>query len=277
MKVREHGTRAKYVIEKCRCEPCTIANREYSRSRDRATRRPDEVARSPFIAAGAVRHHLLELSAAGVGYKAVAIAAGVSKTSLANVLNGTAARIARSTASKVLAVTPAAVADGALVDGARTWELVERLLAAGWTKAAISRAIGQHGRALQLGRDRVTARNARLVADLAASLPPTETAAEYRARAQASTDEFEELYQTLADIIEERSEPWRGMAACSAPSITVDLFYVQRGDQATEAHGVCSRCTVVEECLSAGLREREGLWGDLPARARRRLRSEAVA
>lgn len=26
---RAHGTRTKYVHEKCRCEPCTIANRTY--------------------------------------------------------------------------------------------------------------------------------------------------------------------------------------------------------------------------------------------------------
>lgn len=31
----EHGTRARYVRDKCRCEPCRAANRDYSRTRAR--------------------------------------------------------------------------------------------------------------------------------------------------------------------------------------------------------------------------------------------------
>lgn len=31
----EHGTRARYVRDKCRCEPCRAANRDYSRARAR--------------------------------------------------------------------------------------------------------------------------------------------------------------------------------------------------------------------------------------------------
>lgn len=39
MTIRAHGTRAKYVHEHCRCEPCTLANRRYARENQRATSR----------------------------------------------------------------------------------------------------------------------------------------------------------------------------------------------------------------------------------------------
>lgn len=275
---REHGTRAKYVLEKCRCEPCTLANREYARGRDRATRRPDEVSRSPFISAAATRRHLLELSAAGVGYKTVARAANVPSSSLGGILAGKRKRVRRLTAERVLAITPAVAADGALVDATSTWQAIDRLRVAGWTKSAISAAIGQGGVALQLGRDRVTARNARRIAELAAeAFRSTETAEQYRARARASTDEFEELYQTLADILEERREPWRRMAACARPSITVDVFYTHVGETASEAREVCARCPVVDDCLAAGAREREGIWGGRSTKQRQRALAEATA
>lgn len=135
--MRDHGTRAKYVAEKCRCELCTEANRAYARGRDRASRRPDEVRVSPFVTARAVRAHLADLSAQGVGYKRVAQVAGVSASSLMKVVSGQRTRLRRETAEKVLAVTPSAAAPGAYVDAGPTWRLIEQILAAGVSKAAI--------------------------------------------------------------------------------------------------------------------------------------------
>src|SRR6202022_3247214 len=40
-----HGTRAKYVSEKCRCMPCTDANRDYMRSCLARDRQPYRVRR----------------------------------------------------------------------------------------------------------------------------------------------------------------------------------------------------------------------------------------
>ena len=39
-KTREHGTYTKYVQERCRCEDCRQANRDYERARARRTEPP---------------------------------------------------------------------------------------------------------------------------------------------------------------------------------------------------------------------------------------------
>lgn len=265
---RAHGTRAKYVADKCRCHACVQANRDYARARDRASRRPDEISRSAFVSAAPVRAHLHELSAAGVGYKRAAEISGVGKTALFKVLNGHSKRMLRANAERVLAVTPAAVADGAYIDAAPTWELINQLLAAGWSKAAISRAIGQDGLALQLGKTRVTAAHARAIADLAAR-ELTEPDRDRNARAIAATDEFERLYATLAQIVEDRQEPWRRHAACAPPAITPDVFYVGRGESVDPARELCARCPVATQCAAAGAHEREGVWGGITPKERR--------
>lgn len=92
--------------------------------------------------------------------------------------------VARSTSDALLAVTsssgpttnvlevwPADAADGAYVDARATWRLIDDLLAHGWTRTRIARALGSTARtpALQLGRDRVTAAHARAVAALHAT------------------------------------------------------------------------------------------------------------
>lgn len=46
MKIRPHGTRAKYVFEKCRCIPCADANRDYMLTLDRECPRPPWRARA---------------------------------------------------------------------------------------------------------------------------------------------------------------------------------------------------------------------------------------
>src|SRR4051812_1680110 len=113
---RAHGTRAKYVLEKCRCEPCTAANREYVRA-------SSQRAAPAYVDAGPARRHITELRDAGVGLKTVAKAAGVSHGALSKLVYGETARggkptkrIRPETMERILAVTPADVADGATVD-----------------------------------------------------------------------------------------------------------------------------------------------------------------
>jgi hypothetical protein len=68
--VREHGTHARYVVDRCRCDRCRAATREYERER-RARIEP------AYVSAGPARRHVEELRAAGVGLKQVAKAAGL--------------------------------------------------------------------------------------------------------------------------------------------------------------------------------------------------------
>lgn len=271
---RSCGTRARYVLgpgpgqdrsRGCRCEPCRAANRTYARQRDRAARRPDEVLVSRFVPAGPVRSHLLELTQTGVGLRTVAARTSLSRASLARIVRGEARRVSRRTRELILGVIPDHVADGALVPAGPTWELVGLLLAAGHTKAWISAQIGQGGRALQLGADYITARNARAVAALIDQEAP-----------EGDDGSVDELLIALAEIVEDRRAPWRAWAACRHPAITVDVFYVGRGEAPDIARQVCGRCPVIVECAAyAGAHhEQIGLWAGTAPKDRRPSRRD---
>jgi hypothetical protein len=111
-----------------------------------------------LVDAAPVRRHLIMLSRRGVGYKAVADACDVSKTVLLTVRRATKARVRKSTADRVLAVTVGAIADHALVPAGRTWRLVRKLLDEGYTKSALAQRLGAKTRALQLGKTKVLAK-----------------------------------------------------------------------------------------------------------------------
>jgi len=169
--MRQHGTRAKYVIEKCRCQPCTEANRLYQRQRDRHERRVRfgiEDPRPAFIDATETRQHLDWLRRVGVGKRQIHAETGISVTTIWKIRNGTVTKIRRATAEKLLAVGRSKAAGGARVDAKPTWKLINDMLKHGWTKTAIAKALGSKAKtpALQLGRRTVTARQARAVQQL---------------------------------------------------------------------------------------------------------------
>lgn len=169
---RPHGSYVKYVVEKCRCLPCTEARRAYERNRRRAMARPDELW-LPYVPAGRARRHLAELSTAGVGQKRVAEVSGVPHGSIAKIVYGDprrgmapSRRIRLETERRILAVSIADAADRAKIDARPTWELLDELVARGFTKTWLAKMLGMKCPALQLGRHRVTAANARKVARL---------------------------------------------------------------------------------------------------------------
>lgn len=169
--MREHGTRAKYVAEKCRCDPCTIANRTYAREFQRKKARVGygiEEATPAYIDASEARKHLLWLSSVGVGKRRVSQLTGISLSAIDKLRQGNRTKCRQSTADKILAVGRSKAADGAYVDAKATWRRIDDLLAHGWTKTAIARAIGSKGKvpALQLSRSRVTAKHARAIEQL---------------------------------------------------------------------------------------------------------------
>lgn len=113
-----------------------------------------------LVDARSARRHLRTLSRRGVGYKSVATATDVSRTVIADILSGRKRQIRARTAKRILAVTPDALADHALVPAKRTWRLVGRLREEGFTKGEISRRLGHKRLALQIGKERVLARTA---------------------------------------------------------------------------------------------------------------------
>jgi len=64
---------------------------------------------------------------------------------------------------------------------------------------------------------------------------------------------------------------WRQLAACRG--LDADIFYPTSDEEAEEAKAICASCHVRQPCLEQAItqRERDGVWGGLTERERRRL------
>lgn len=151
-----HGRRARYCAG-CRCDDCRRANREYEQSRVRARIGGDWNGLRP---ADAARAHLLKLRRQGVGLRIVEDASGVARSILLAIVQRKRRQVRARTERKILGVTSAARGDATLISARDTWQRIGWLLEEGFTKRQLSKLIGQGGRALQLGRERITVRNA---------------------------------------------------------------------------------------------------------------------
>jgi len=160
----EHGTRACYVLDRCRCVPCSKANRdaENMRSRQKAYCRYDK-----YVDAQPVRDHLDDLKAYGIGLKYVSKLSGVSVGSLTKIyygtyasiqgpsqgrygagelLRGPAKRVLRTTAERLFAVQavpenlPPTALDPHRTDRARLY--LRALVALGWSQSKLAARLG---------------------------------------------------------------------------------------------------------------------------------------
>jgi hypothetical protein len=122
-----------------------------------------------LVDAEPARRHVVALGRKGVGYKQVADAAGVATSTIGAVLARTKLKLRRRTADRILGVTTEAAADHAVVSAAKTWRLVEKLRARGFTKGEIATTLGREKPALQVGRRRVLVKTAHAIAKLEAS------------------------------------------------------------------------------------------------------------
>jgi hypothetical protein len=158
---RPHGTRSRYVVERCRCRSCRSANTAYWRERRRHP--------SPLVDATPVREHLEWLASRGIGKRAIAAATGLHTTVIVAIRSGRRRRITIGVGEALLAVSVQDLKplDGALVDAGDTWRRIEQLVAAGRTRAWIARQLGAPDGRLRLGRERVTASTARAIERLA--------------------------------------------------------------------------------------------------------------
>ena len=64
---------------------------------------------------------------------------------------------------------------------------------------------------------------------------------------------------------------WRDQARCRG--VDPDIFHPSDEDDGLEAKAICAVCPVREACLEFALtaREKDGVWGGLTARERRRV------
>jgi WhiB family redox-sensing transcriptional regulator len=70
-------------------------------------------------------------------------------------------------------------------------------------------------------------------------------------------------------VFEER---WENRARCR--DMDADLFFPERGENRAieQAKAVCAQCPVSVDCLTAHLRERDGVWGGTTGNERRKMR-----
>lgn len=293
---RPHGTRTKYVVEKCRCQACTEASRDEMRAY--AARSKTDVA---YVDAAPVRAHVRELMAAGVGLKQIVKVSGVPQGTLWKLVYGDrkrfgrpSKRITRATRDRLLAVTPRAIADGARVDATPTWRLLDEMIAAGITRTSLAQALGQQGPGLQVSRKQVLASRARQVADLHArwragqapelktagtrwTPPPPAAAPPQRelslAERRARYNDLQALFEQLAEVVEIRNaRTWRNDAACRGRD--PDMWFPARGHQTSPqtrlALSICAACIVRDQCAAEAESDKvEGIWAGSFGRDRR--------
>lgn len=103
--MRAHGTRAKYVVEKCRCQECRRANSDYQTAREKrkAYEAWGDIAPA-LVPADEARDHLRFLQSAGIGLRRVALLTGLSRSELSRIRKGERQRVLYSTADLILGI-----------------------------------------------------------------------------------------------------------------------------------------------------------------------------
>ena len=306
MTTRAHGTHTCYVFgpnpgrgKGCRCQPCRDAAAAYERDRSKRSA-------PAYLSSTRARQHIEHLAAQGVGLKTVATASGVSHGALSKLMYGTkdrgpSKRIRPETEKAILGVTTRDAAPRAKIPAEQTWRHVDTLLARGWTKSAIARALGATAAtpALQLGKTTVTAANARAVEALLDQPVPdrvdghgnvvesgwdpdtdrverlrraasAENRAAYRAKA-APVDDLPTI-----DLAALAAQEWRARSACRLlPDDQTWIFWPGLGDHqaVAAARQVCATCPVAQACLDHAVANHEaGIWGGRSEKERKEMR-----
>ncbi len=149
----------------------TETSAAYNRRRRKAIARPDEIW-LPYVSAEPARRHLAALSAGGVGLETVARLSGVSHGALSKIVYGQpgrgtppSRRVRPHTLEAILAVGVNDAGGCQRVDAAATWQLIDELVAMGYGRGQLARALGSQAAVakLQIGRRRVLASTARAV------------------------------------------------------------------------------------------------------------------
>jgi hypothetical protein len=117
------------------------------------------------VTIGQARAHLVELQAAGVGYRQAAKLAGVSVQTVRHIRAGKPRAVKPDTLAAILGVRPK-LAPGALVNAYATRRLIRALKKEGFTEASIARRVGLRRGRIEWEGKSITVRNAAKVAAL---------------------------------------------------------------------------------------------------------------
>jgi integrase len=181
----EHGTRAAYLSDRCRCQRCTTANARSEAARRRAICYGRW---EPLVPAEPIRVHLNRLANVGIGLRHLAKLTGTSYATLSRLVWGEpcrdrppTSRLRADTARRILAVQPTTRrAAGARIDATGTRRRLQALVALGWTPAQLARHLDRTTASLRgtMARTRVTVATAEQVRELYEQLsgtPPDES------------------------------------------------------------------------------------------------------
>jgi hypothetical protein len=171
----QHGTPTAYVVDKCRCIPCTEANNW--REQQRTAAKADGTYDAGRVDAGPVRDHILVLRKRGYGLKVIARLSKVSNATLGKIIYGDPsrnmpprARVEKHVADRVLAVKPSLSTVGATVkvNAGPTKARVKTLACLGYSVGWQGRRLGRlHTNFSRLlDHDQCNAETARAVRDL---------------------------------------------------------------------------------------------------------------
>lgn len=190
----QHGTKAAYVLDLCRCRPCRDATSTYERHREREKLYGRW---QPYVDAEPARQHVLLLRSYGIGPKVIARLSGVPHGALAKLVYGDrkrgmapSRRIRPETAAKLLSVQPRVenLAPAGFTNATGTWRRLQALVAIGYSQSQLAGRLGK-GKALQFSNDYVQASTARAVRELYEQLaftqPPEATHREKIAASRA--------------------------------------------------------------------------------------------
>ena len=199
----EHGTRTAYVLDRCRCAPCTVANRLEAQRRRRAIAYGRW---TPLVPAEAARQHVQHLRALGLSLKRIATLSGVGYGTVARLVYGDpsrcqppTARLQHDTQQRLLNVLADvdSIPAGCRVPAAGSLRRVQALVAAGWPLPTLAQRLGRRPGNLRrtMTANTVTAATARQITTLYDELrdrPPPNTTAVERANASRARTEADQ-------------------------------------------------------------------------------------
>lgn len=113
-----------------------------------------------LVPARRARAHLLILRKRGIGRRSVHEACDVGVTLLQEIILGRQKKIRADIERRILAVDTGAARDRTIIAARPAQKAIAELLARGWTRTAIAKALGYAGHALHLKGPRITAKNA---------------------------------------------------------------------------------------------------------------------
>ncbi len=154
-KAKPHGMRLKYLAG-CRCLKCRAANSEYQSERYKRIKKGGW---NGLVSAEKARKHIEELSKKGIGYKSVALSAGMAVSSVAKIKYGERKNIRALNERAILEVDETCVGEKTLVCARQTWSRLNWLMAEGFTEKELSKRLGYKAKTLQFNKKLIIARN----------------------------------------------------------------------------------------------------------------------